>query len=447
MKLLLTKNVKNIIEILKNNGHESFIVGGCVRDSLMGITPHDWDICTSAKPEQIKECFKDFNTFDSGIKHGTISIVIDKEIYEVTTYRIDGEYKDNRHPQSVTFTDDITKDLARRDFTVNAMAYNEEKGLIDPFNGKGDLQKQIIKSVGNPDNRFNEDALRIIRALRFASTYGLSIEEETSKSIIKNSHLLYNIAVERIAVEFNKLICGNGAEDILNNYRDVIAVFIPEIKKMFDFNQKTKHHNRDVWHHTTHSVSQIDNDALLRITMLFHDLGKPDVCTYDADGSTHFKGHPKYSAKRAEDILKRLKYPTSFTEDCVKLIIYHDVRFNASKKQLKHIMSAIGEDKVSLLLKVQRADVMAQSDYMHEDKLQKIDTASKLLKEIIEEQSCFTLKQLAINGHDLKNIGITDGKMIGKTLKYLLSLVIDEKIENVKYALLNIAEVYIKGEV
>lgn len=442
MKLLLTDSVKKIIEKLNNNGHESFVVGGCVRDSLLGITPHDWDICTSAKPEQIKKCFEDFNTFDSGIKHGTISIVIDKEVYEVTTYRIDGEYTDNRHPRNVTFTNDITKDLARRDFTINAMAYNNEKGLVDPFNGQEDLRNKVIRCVGNPDNRFNEDALRIIRALRFASTYGLDIDKETSESILRNAHLLNNIAVERIAVEFNKLICGKGAEDILNNYRDVIAVFIPEIKKMFDFKQKTKHHNRDVWHHTTHTVSQIDSDVLLKITMFFHDLGKPDVCTYDEDGSTHFKGHPKYSAKRAEEILRRLKYPTSFIEDCMKLIIYHDVRFNGTKKQLKHLMSAIGEEKVRLLLKVQRADVMAQSDYMHEEKIEKIAVAGEMLNEIIEEEACFTLKQLAVNGNDLKSIGITDGKIIGKTLKYLLSQVIDEKAENEKASLLNIAKMY-----
>ncbi len=442
MKISIPDNVKTIIEMLNNSGHESFIVGGCVRDSLMGIIPNDWDICTSAKPEHIKECFKEFNTFDSGIKHGTISIVIDREIFEVTTYRIDGEYKDNRRPESVTFTDDITKDLARRDFTINAMAYNESKGLVDPFNGQTDLRSNIIRCVRNQDERFNEDALRIIRALRFASTYGLVIEENTSVSILKNAKLLNNIAVERIAVEFNKLICGKGAENILDNYRDVIAVFIPEIKKMFDFKQKTKHHNRDVWHHTIHSVSQIDSDPLLRVTMLFHDLGKPEACTYDSDGSTHFKGHPKYSAKIAESILRRLKYPVSFIEDCLKLIIYHDVRFTGSKKQLKHIMSAIGENNVRLLLKVQRADIMAQSEYMHEEKLQKIETACTVFNEILEEQSCFTLKQLAVNGHDLKAIGITNGKTIGKTLKYLLSLVIDEKIENEKSALLSKAEKY-----
>ena len=445
MKISIPDNVKTIIEILNNSGHESFIVGGCVRDSLMGIIPNDWDICTSAKPEQIKECFKEFNTFDSGIKHGTISIVIDKEIFEVTTYRIDGEYTDNRRPESVTFTDDITKDLARRDFTINAMAYNESKGLVDPFNGQTDLRSNIIRCVRNPDERFNEDALRIIRALRFASTYDLVIEENTSVSILKNAELLNNIAVERITVEFNKLICGKGAENILDNYRDVIAVFIPEIKKMFDFKQKTKHHNRDVWHHTIHSVSQIDSDPLLRVTMLFHDLGKPEACTYDSDGSTHFKGHPKYSAKIAESILRRLKYPVSFIEDCLKLIIYHDVRFTGSKKQLKHVMSAIGENNVRLLLKVQRADIMAQSEYMHEEKLQKIETACKVFNEILEEQSCFTLKQLAVNGNDLKAIGITDGKTIGKALKYLLSLVIDEKIKNDKSVLLQKAKDYLKG--
>ena len=445
MKISIPDNVKTIIEILNNSGHESFIVGGCVRDSLMCIIPNDWDICTSAKPEQIKECFKEFNTFDSGIKHGTISIVIDKEIFEVTTYRIDGEYKDNRRPESVTFTDDITKDLARRDFTINAMAYNESRGLVDLFNGQTDLRSNTIRCVRNPDERFNEDALRIIRALRFASTYDLVIEENTSVSILKNAELLNNIAVERIAVEFNKLICGKGAENILDNYRDVIAVFIPEIKKMFDFKQKTKHHNRDVWHHTIHSVSQIDSDPLLRVTMLFHDLGKPEACTYDSDGSTHFKGHPKYSAKIAESILRRLKYPVSFIEDCLKLIIYHDVRFTGSKKQLRHIMSAIGENNVRLLLKVQRADAMAQSDYMHEEKLQKIDTACKVFEEIIEEQSCFTLKQLAVNGNDLKVIGITEGKTIGKALKYLLSLVIDEKIKNDKSVLLQKAKDYLKG--
>lgn len=440
MNIVLPKNVKLIIDILNKNNFEAFIVGGCVRDSIIGLTPHDWDICTNAKPEEIKKCFANFNTFDTGIKHGTISIVIDGEVYEVTTYRIDGTYSDNRRPDSVTFTSDIAKDLARRDFTINAMAYNEQCGLIDPYCGRNDLSDKIIRCVGNPDFRFNEDALRIIRALRFASVYDFVIENETSKSICKNADLLKNIAVERISVEFNKLLCGNGAEEILNKYRDVIAVFIPEIKPMFDYNQHTKHHNRDLWRHTTYSVKSIDKMPLLRMSMLLHDIGKPKACKRDEDGTSHFKGHPKYSAEMAETILRRLKYPTDFIETCVTLIKYHDVRFNGSKRQLRHVMSAIGDKNVELLLKIQRADIMAQSDYKHKEKLEKLNLACQVYREVLADKDCFTLKQLKINGNDIKNLGVTEGVKIGKILKMLLSLVIEDKLENKKSALLNKAE-------
>lgn len=440
MNIVLPKNVKLIIDILNKNGFEAFIVGGCVRDSIIGLTPHDWDICTNAKPEEIKNCFEDFNTFDSGIKHGTISIVIDSEVFEVTTYRIDGAYSDNRRPDSVTFTSDITKDLARRDFTINAMAYNEASGLIDPYGGRNDLSEKIIRCVGNADIRFNEDALRIIRALRFASVYDFEIENETSESIHKNADLLKNIAVERISVEFNKLLCGNSAEEILNKYRDVIAVFIPEIKPMFDYNQHTKHHNRDLWCHTTYSVKSIDYTPLLRMSMLLHDIGKLKACKRDEDGTCHFKGHPKYSAEMAEIILRRLKYPTDFIETCVTLIKYHDVRFNGSKRQLRHVMSAIGDKNVELLLKIQRADILAQSDYKHKEKLEKLNLACKVYEEILADKDCFTLKQLKINGNDIKKLGVSEGVKIGKILKMLLSLVIEDKLENEKSALLNKAE-------
>lgn len=440
MNIVLPKNVKIIIDNLKKNSFEAFIVGGCVRDSIIGLTPHDWDICTNAKPEEIKKCFESFNTFDSGIKHGTISIVLDGEVFEVTTYRIDGTYSDNRRPDSVTFTSDITKDLARRDFTINAMAYNEQSGLIDPYDGRKDLSDKKIRCVGNPDFRFKEDALRIIRALRFASVFDFVIDDETSESIHKNADLLKNIAVERIAVELNKLLCGNGAEDILNNYRDVIAVFIPEIKPMFDYNQHTKHHNRDLWRHTTYSVKSVDNNPLLRMSMLLHDIGKPKACRRDDNGVCHFKGHPKYSAEMADNILHRLKYPTDFIETCITLIKYHDVRFNGSKRQLRHVMSAIGDKNVELLLKIQRADIMAQSDYKHEEKLEKLGLACQAYKEILADKDCFTLKQLEINGNDIKKLGVSDGVKIGKILKMLLSLVIEDKLENEKTALIKKAE-------
>lgn len=440
MNIVLPKNVKIIIDNLNKNNFEAFIVGGCVRDSIIGLTPHDWDICTNAKPDEIKKCFEGFNTFDSGIKHGTISIVLDGEVFEVTTYRIDGTYSDNRRPDSVTFTSDISKDLARRDFTINAMAYNEKSGLIDPYGGKNDLRDNIIRCVGNPEFRFNEDALRIIRALRFASVYDFVIENETSESIYKNADLLKNIAVERISVEFNKLLCGNGVEEILNNYRDIIAVFIPEIKPMFDYNQHTKHHNRDLWYHTTYSVKSVDNNPLLRMSMLLHDIGKPKACKRDENGTCHFKGHPKHSAEMAEIILHRLKYPTDFIETCITLIKYHDVRFNGSKRQLRHVMSAIGNKNVELLLKIQRADIMAQSDYKHKEKLEKLDLACRVYKEILADKDCFTLKQLVINGNDIKNLGVNEGVKIGKILKMLLSLVIEDKLENEKSALIKKAE-------
>lgn len=440
MNIVLPKNVKTIIKILNTHNYEAFIVGGCVRDSAIGLTPHDWDICTNAKPEEIKKCFENFNTFDSGIKHGTISVVLDGEVFEVTTYRIDGTYSDNRRPDSVSFTSDITQDLARRDFTINAMAYNEQSGLIDPYGGRNDLSDKIIKCVGNPDFRFNEDALRIIRALRFASVYNFDIDDKTAKSIHKNADLLNNIAVERISVELNKLLSGYGAEQILNNYRDVIAVFIPEIMPMFDYNQHTKHHNRDLWHHTTYAVKSIDNTPLLRMSMLLHDIGKPKACKRDEDGTCHFKGHPKYSAEMAENILRRLKYSNDFIETCITIIKYHDVRFSGSKRQLRRVMSAIGDKNVELLLKIQRADIMAQSDYKHKEKLEKLNLACKTYKEILADKDCFTLKQLKINGNDIKNLGVSEGIKIGKILKILLGLVIEDKIENEKSALIKKAE-------
>ncbi len=440
MKILLPNEVKIIINELNKNNFEAFAVGGCVRDSLLGIVPNDWDICTDATPAQMIKCFKKYKTFDSGIKHGTVSIVINNKVYEVTTYRIDGNYADNRRPDSVLFTKDIMTDLARRDFTVNAMAYNEKSGLVDPFSGRLDLKNKIIKCVNDPDTRFNEDALRILRALRFASVYNFKIDKETAAAVHKNAELLSHIASERIASEFNKLLCGNGAESILNDYRDVVAVFIPEIIPTFDYEQHTKHHNRDLWHHTTYSVISVENSLLLRMTMLLHDLGKPRACKCDDDGTCHYKPHPKYSAETAEIILKRLKYPADFIKTCVTLIKFHDVRFNSSKHRLRHVMNAIGSENVELLLKIQRADITAQSEYKHAEKIEKLNRACQSYNQILYDNDCFTLKQLNINGNDIKNIGVAQGDKIGKILKMLLSLVMEDKLENEKSALIKKAE-------
>lgn len=430
MKIKLPADVRLIIERIEKDGFSAYAVGGCVRDALLGKEPNDWDICTNALPDDILHIFSDFHTFDAGIKHGTVSVVINSAVYEITTFRIDGEYSDNRHPEKVEFTDDLETDLSRRDFTVNAMAYSEEKGLVDPFGGLYDLELMAIRCVGNPTERFKEDALRIMRALRFASCYNMAIEKHTANAVFECKRLLHNIAAERITSEFNKLVCGESCEYILRRFRTVFAEFLPEISVMFGYEQHTKHHNKTLWRHTTSAMTVIDADPLLRITMLLHDLGKPMACKRDPDGTAHFKGHPKFSAVMAEQILERMKYPRDFIDDCITLIAFHDVRFSGSKPQIRHVMNKIGEENMQRLLKVQYADIMAQSMYRRDEKLDKYYSACKAFEEIIEERDCFTLKQLEINGHDLIRMGVTDGRQIGFTLKKLLCLVIDDKLEN-----------------
>lgn len=439
------KNAEKLIKQLNNNGYEAFIVGGCVRDYLLGLTPHDTDICTSALPEQTKKCFENYHTFDTGMKHGTISVVCDGEVYEITTYRIDGGYSDNRHPDSVSFTRNINEDLLRRDFTVNAMAYNAEHGLVDPYGGKIDIQNKIIRCVGNPDTRFNEDALRILRALRFASVYGFSIEENTSKSIFKNAYLLKNIAIERITAEFLKLICGKDAVNILDTYREVIAVIIPEIRVVFDFDQHNIHHSYDLWHHTLTALGTIEPNPILRMTMLLHDIGKPSVKTTDTDGQSHFQNHQLESKKIADKILHRLKLPSDFIEKTLLLIEYHDVRFNGSKKLMKKVMNVLGTDLTKQLLEVEYADISAQSEYQREEKLDYLDTAKTHLEEIIQDNECFKLSQLDINGKDILNLGVKEGRDVGNILDYLLMLVVDANVPNEKTVLISKAKEYIYG--
>jgi tRNA nucleotidyltransferase (CCA-adding enzyme) len=435
LKINIPEDVRYIINELEKNGYEAFVVGGCVRDAILGIEPKDWDITTSAKPEIIKSCFKNNHIITIGEKHGTIGVVKNKRVYEVTTYRIDGDYSDSRHPESVEFTDDIEKDLSRRDFTVNAMAYNESKGFVDPFNGQTDLKYSALRCVGNPDERFNEDALRILRGLRFASVYNFSIESNTAVSIIRNKKLLNNISMERIASELNGILCGKNVSFILRRYKDVIAVLIPELVATFDFAQNTPHHNKTVWRHITASVANIEPESLLRIVMLLHDIGKPLALRTDKNGIDHFKGHNHFGAVLAKTALKRLKYPTKFIEDAIELIEFHDVRFSGNKKQIKHVLNKIGEDNFRRLLKVQRADILAQSKYMREAKLNNLELAEGAFNRVVTNKECYKIKDLQINGSDLIHLGIVDGKMIGEILQILLDNVIDETIENESIAL------------
>lgn len=430
LTLKLPNNVDKILNMLNNAGYEAFAVGGCVRDAMLGIEPNDWDITTSAQPAEIKEVFSSCRTIDIGEAHGTIGVLIDDVVYEITTYRIDGDYADKRHPDSVSFAKTIEEDLSRRDFTVNAMAYNNEKGIVDPFNGQADLKYKALRCVGDPDTRFNEDALRILRGLRFASVYNFGIESKTAASIIRNRLLLNDISEERIASEFNKLLCGDNVKYILSRYKDVFSVFFPEIVSTFDFAQNTPHHNKTVWRHITASVSFIEPDELLRLVMFLHDVGKPLALRTDSKGIDHFKGHNHFGAVLAKNALERLKYPRKTIDDVCVLIEYHDVRFNEDKRKIKHVLNIIGKENFERLLKIQLADIKAQSMYKRESKLRDHELAKQAFREITDNNECYSLQSLAINGSDLIHLGITDGKSIGFILDNLLDEVINETLEN-----------------
>lgn len=440
MEIKLPQNAKLIMGRLHENGYSCYAVGGCVRDSLMGKTPHDWDFTTSAKPDEIERVFSDHQTITIGRKFGTIAVVIDGEVYEITTYRIDGDYTDARHPDEVCFSDRLSDDLRRRDFTINAMAYSERDGLIDLYGGQSDLSFGVIRCVGEPCERFSEDALRILRALRFAATLGFTIEPHTSEAIIKLRGRLVDISAERIRDELLKLLCGDKVDFILRRYRSVIAVFIPELKGTFDFEQHTKHHNRDVYRHIVASVRNIAPQPLLRVTMLFHDIGKPLSQTTDKHGVCHYKNHPRLGAAMAREILKRLCLPSSFIDEVCILIQYHDERFKPEPVSLKRFLKILGKDTMEKLILIQRADIMAQSQYLREEKLMNLAAVTDELSRIITTGECYSLRQLAVNGSDLIHLGVRSGVMIGEMLDQLLSRVITGELPNDKEALLRFAK-------
>ena len=432
----LPKNVNTIISMLESKGFQCYVVGGSVRDMLMGITPKDYDLTTNAKPEEILEIFREYKTFDNGIKHGTVSVIIEGEVFEITTYRIDGDYIDCRHPQNVEFTSSLKEDLSRRDFTVNAMAYNPKEGLIDYFEGKRDVEYKAIRCVGEADVRFKEDALRILRALRFASVYNFSIEYNTFNAILENKKLLNNISKERISNEFTQILCGEWCDYVLRRFKDVIAVIIPEIASMFNFQQNNPYHNKTLWKHTVSSVKNIENNDVLRMTMLLHDIGKPMSQKTDKKGISVYTGHEKIGEAISKEVLTRLKYPKLFIDTVAFLIRNHNLRIKADKVIIKKILKNMGEDKFRLLLKVQKADILARSSYKREEKLQNLSEIHKLFDEIINNGECYNLQTLNVTGSDLIHSGITEGKQIGETLNHLLNLVIEGKCSNTKDDLL-----------
>ena len=435
MTMDMPKNVDTAINLLQSAGFEAYAVGGCVRDSLLGKTPNDWDITTSAKPEDMKSVFADFHCIDTGIKHGTVTVVIDGEPLEITTFRLDGEYEDNRHPKSVTFTSDLGADLGRRDFTVNAMAYSKKTGTVDLFGGQNDLKNGIIRCVGDPDRRFNEDALRILRALRFASALDFEIEEKTAQSLLKNRALLGNISEERIAKELLKLVCGKGAKRILTDFAPVLFEILPELQPMYKNSHDNPHHCYDIYEHTLIAVESIDPEPTLRFAMLLHDCGKPAVKKFDENGVAHFYGHQRISAEISAQILARLKVSNKFRDEILFLVSNHD-RWDLyeNTEKMPRYLSKFGLDGVLNLLKVMRADVLAQSpEYRY--RLDQIADAEETAKNLAAQKPCLSLSELQINGRTLMDIGIPQGRKLGAVLAQLLDEVIDGVTKNTQEAL------------
>lgn len=435
----IDSDAKIVLDRLGASGYEAYIVGGCVRDLLMGKTPSDWDICTSALPEEIKSVFSDFKTIDIGLKHGTVAVIFGEKTFEITTMRTEGKYTDNRHPSNVTFVRDIKLDLSRRDFTINAMAYNPNVGLVDVFGGENDVKKGIIKCVGEPDKRFLEDGLRIMRALRFSSVLGFEIDEKTSDSIHKNKSLLNNISRERIQTELVKLIMGE-PENVLSEYSDVICEIIPQLGGCIGYIQNTKHHMYDVYTHICKSVSFVEKNELLRVVMLLHDIAKPLCVQKDDDGTTHFKGHDAKSSEIAADVLTKLRFSKDFTSDAVRLIKYHDLRTPPTRRAVRRAVSKVGKELFVLLLAVQKADTLAQSMYMREEKLKRIVEIRALFDEIVSDGDCIKISDLKINGNDLLDLGYS-GADIGRILSIVLDAVIADEIENNKESIIE----YVKG--
>ena len=362
MKIEIPAYINSVIKRYYSAGFEAFCVGGAVRDSILKTTPEDWDITTNALPEETKKLFPDIKTVDTGIKHGTVSLVINRKCVEVTTYRTDGEYKDRRHPESVSFTRSLTEDLKRRDFTVNAIAYNNEKGIVDPFCGCDDIYNSIIRAVGDPDRRFKEDGLRILRALRFSSVLGFGIEENTKAAIHKNKELLKDISQERIAAELTKMLVGKNIFGVLKEYYDVLGVFIPEILPAVGFKQYGKKHAYDVWEHTLHTVETIPPDKTLRLTMLLHDLGQIETHRLCENGDSSFKNHAAVGGEIAKKILTRLKFDKKTIARVSFLVSHHDFEPPETKIELKKKMKELSPDDVRTLLVIKKSDRGALSE-------------------------------------------------------------------------------------
>ena len=433
--IIIPTHALTVVERLERYGYEAYVVGGCVRDSLLGRNPKDWDVCTNALPEEVLRAFKRFHVIKTGLQHGTVTVMVDKQPVEVTTFRIDGAYTDNRHPDSVNFVSRVEEDLARRDFTINAMAYSPARGLVDAFDGQADLKAGIIRCVGEPDARFNEDGLRILRALRFAARYNFGIETETAFSIHRNRHLLENVSVERIFTELKGILVGDGVLGMMQAFPDVFSIIIPELAATIGFDQHNPHHCYDVWTHTAHAVQASPADEVIRLALLLHDIAKPATFTRGDDGKGHFYDHGTKGADMARRILRHLKSDTATLENVVTLVREHDATLPTTAPGMRRCIGRLGLNTLNQLLAIKQADMDAQSTHERPQKQATLRDARLLLEDVLEGTPAYSVSDLTLAGRDLIALGLKPGPAMGSILKTLLAEVQDECIANTREAL------------
>lgn len=431
MQIQLPEKVEYIINTLEAAGYEAYAVGGCVRDSLLNREPDDWDITTSARPQQVKDVFP--RTIDTGIQHGTVTVMMGKEGFEVTTYRIDGEYEDSRHPKEVIFTANLIEDLKRRDFTINAFAYNHRSGIVDAFDGMTDLKNGIIRCVGEAKERFTEDALRMMRAVRFSAQLGYDIEEKTKEAIVELAPNLKNISAERIQVELVKLLQSPHPDYLRVAYElGMTKVIMPEFDKAMETPQNNPHHMYNVGEHLLHTLLEVRPDRSLRIAALLHDIAKPDTETKDNDGISHFHGHAEAGEERAAVILRRLKFDNDTINKVKKYVKYHDYKIEATPRAVRRALNKIGKEYFYEVLELKQADMLAQSTYQREEKEENLRQVTALYKEILQKQECVSLKELAVTGKDIIELGVPQGKQLGAVLQSLLEEVLENPQHNTR---------------
>ena len=440
IRIDMPENANRIIHTLQNAGYEAYIVGGCVRDAVLNKEPDDWDITTSAKPKEVKALFN--RTIDTGIAHGTVTVMFGKEGYEVTTYRVDGKYEDHRRPNSVTFTSNLIEDMKRRDFTINAMAYNDDEGIVDHFHGVEDLDAHVIRCVGEPSDRFDEDALRILRALRFSAQLDFEIDDRTKEAIRDRAKYLKDISAERIAVELTKLLMSDHPERLLTAYElGVTGIVLPEFDAMMETPQVNKHHSYNVGEHTIRVIQEVPKDKALRWAALLHDVAKPATHTNDGQWD-HFYGHNEVGVDMARSVLKRLKFDNATIDRVKRLVYWHDYGMGELPKlrSFRKALNKMGADLFEDYTYIKRADILAQSDYHREDKLNNLENLKEYYKEIMDKQQCLTIKELAISGKELMELGMKPGPQIGEVLKNLLDKVLDEPELNEREQLIKLVK-------